>query len=100
MKSVFLAAALAATASIATAADQYTVDSSHSQVLFSYNHLGFSTTFGMFSGFEGNITFDEANPANSSVSVSIATRSMFTGWEAREGHFLSDDFLAQQRKIA
>lgn len=93
MKSVFLAAALAATASIATAADQYTVDSSHSQVLFSYNHLGFSTTFGMFSGFEGNITFDEANPANSSVSVSIATRSMFTGWEAREGHFLSDDFF-------
>lgn len=94
MKSLLLAAAaLTASASIAAAADQYTIDPSHSQVLFSYDHLGFSTTFGMFSGFEGQISFDQENPANSSVTVSMPTKSMFTGWEAREGHFMSDDFF-------
>ena len=30
----------------------------------------------------------QANPANSSVSVSMPVKSMFTGWEARKGHFM------------
>ncbi|ABG32555.1 YceI family protein [Roseobacter denitrificans] len=93
MKTLVLAAALAATASFASAADKYVLDASHSQVLFSYNHLGFSTTFGMFSGFEGEIMFDAENPAGSSVSVSMPTMSMFTGWEDREAHFMSEDFF-------
>lgn len=93
MKTLLLAAALSTSASLAFAAERYTLDSSHSQVLFSYNHLGFSTTFGMFSGFEGEIMFDQENPTNSSVTVSMPTKSMFTGWEAREGHFMSEDFF-------
>ena len=94
MKHVALAAVLAATASMASAAaEKYELDASHSQVIFNYNHLGFSTTYGMFSGFEGEIMFDEAAPENSSVTVSMPTMSMFTGWEQREGHFMSDDFF-------
>ena len=96
MKSLLLATAFAASAGIATAAERYTLDSSHSQVLFSYNHLGFSTTFGMFSGFEGEIMFDQADPGNSSVSVSMPTKSMFTGWEQRDGHFMSADFFGAE----
>jgi polyisoprenoid-binding protein YceI len=93
MKSLVLAALLSATASLALAAEKYTLDSSHSQVVFSYNHLGFSTTYGMFSGFEGEIMFDQETPANSTVSVSMPTKSMFTGWEKRDAHFMSDDFF-------
>ncbi|MEM7720591.1 MAG: YceI family protein [Pseudomonadota bacterium] len=93
MKSFVLAALLAGTSTAALAAEKFNLDASHSQVLFSYNHIGYSTTFGMFSGFEGEIMFDEANPANSSVTVSMPTMSMFTGWEAREAHFMSDDFF-------
>lgn len=93
MKSLLLATALVTTATFAVAADRYELDASHSQVVFSYNHLGFSTTFGMFSGFEGEIMFDQENPSASSVTVSMPTMSMFTGWEAREGHFMSDDFF-------
>lgn len=93
MKSLLFATALTAAAAAAQAADRYTLDSSHSQVLFSYNHLGFSTTWGMFSGFEGEIMFDKDNPANSSVTVSMPTKSMFTGWEQRDGHFMSADFF-------
>ena len=93
MKLPIFAAALAVAALPAFAAQKYTLDPSHSQVVFSYNHLGFSTTYGMFSGWTGEITFDEADPAASSVSVSIPTSAMFTGWEQRDGHFSSADFF-------
>ena len=94
MKSTFIAAALALGATGAFASpEKYTLDPSHSQVVFSYNHLGFSTTYGMFSGFEGEIMFDQEDPANSSVSVSMPVMSMFTGWEKREEHFMSEDFF-------
>lgn len=96
MKLISLAAAMALAATSAFAAEKYTLDASHSQVVFDYNHFGFSTTFGMFSGFEGEIMFDEADPAASSVSVSMPVKSMFTGWEQREGHFFSPDFFNAQ----
>ncbi len=93
MKSLLFAAALALPATGALAADKYVLDASHSQVIFSWDHLGYSTTFGMFSGFEGEIMFDQDEPANSTVSVSMPVMSMFTGWEQRESHFMSDDFF-------
>jgi len=95
MKSLALtAAALSlAASSVFAAPEKYMLDASHSQIVFSYNHLGFSTTFGMFSGFEGEIMFDQDNPANSSVTVSMPVKSMFTGWEKRDGHFMSADFF-------
>src|SRR6056297_2615258 len=76
--------------------EQYVLDASHSQVLFTYNHLGFSTTYNMFSGFDGEIMFDAEDPANSSVSVAMPVMSMFTGWEKRFEHFMSDDFFGAE----
>lgn len=93
MKTLMFAAALALGATSVAAADKYLLDSSHSQVVFSYDHLGFSTTYGMFSGFAGEIMFDKDAPDSSSVNVSMPVMSMFTGWEQREGHFFSDDFF-------
>ena len=94
MKKILLASAMiGALATAATAADKYVLDSSHSQIVFSYDHLGYSTTYGMFSGFEGEIMFDKEDPAASSVSVSMPVKSMFTGWEQRDAHFMSPDFF-------
>ncbi|SNX71136.1 polyisoprenoid-binding protein YceI [Cereibacter ovatus] len=94
MKRILLASALALAAPAAMAAPQaYTLDPSHSQIVFTYNHLGFSTGMGMFSGFEGQISFDEADPAASSVTVSFPVRTMLTGWQARFDHFMSPDFF-------
>ena len=75
------------------APEAYVLDAAHSQVVFSYNHLGFSTTTNMFSGFEGEIMFDQEDPANSSVSVSMPVKSMYTGWEARFNDFMSEAFF-------
>jgi len=90
-----IALALATGAAFADA-ETYTLDPSHSQAMFSYTHLGMSTTFGMrgmFSGWEGEITFDAEDPAASMVEVSIPTSAMFTGWDARDEHLNSGDFL-------
>ena len=86
------AALLAATPALAEPV-AYTLDPSHSQAVFSYQHLGFSTTTGLFSGFEGEISYDAEDPAASSVDVSIPASAMFTGWEERDAHFSSEDFL-------
>lgn len=93
MKSLFLAAALASAPLMAAAADSYVLDPSHSQIVFNYNHLGYSTTYGMFSGFEGQISWDRDDVAKSSVIVSFPVRSMLTGWEERFAHFMSPDFF-------
>lgn len=71
----------------------YELDPSHSQIVFTYDHLGFSTGHAMFSGFDGTIQFDQENPENSSVEASFPVRSMLTGWEQRFDHFMSDDFF-------
>ena len=97
MKRLLLAATLIAAPMTAMAEPEaYTLDSSHSQIVFSYDHLGFSTGYGMFSGFEGEIMFDQEDPANSSVEVSMPLMSMITGWEARFEHLMSPDFFDGQ----
>ncbi|MEL6683045.1 MAG: YceI family protein [Pseudomonadota bacterium] len=97
MKTVLTAAALAASTTLASpalaTAEKFVLDASHSQILFTYDHLGYSTTYNMFSGFDGEIMFDQEDPSSSSVSVSFPVRTMFTGWEARFEHFMGDDFF-------
>lgn len=72
---------------------KYVFDASHSQIIFHYDHLGFSTGTGMFSGFDGSIVLDQADPAKSSVEVSFPVRTMLTGWQERFDHFMSADFF-------
>jgi len=92
LSALALAAALAATPALA-APEAYVLDASHSQIVFSYNHLGFSTSHGMFSGFDGTISFDAEAPAASKVAVAFPVRSMLTGWQERFDHFMSKDFF-------
>lgn len=94
MKSLLASTALMLAAIPAHAeAVKYTIDPGHAQVLFSFNHLGFSEIFGMFSGFTGDIAFDQEHPENSSVSVTMPVKSMITGLPARFDHFMSADFF-------
>ncbi|MDO6585544.1 YceI family protein [Salipiger sp. 1_MG-2023] len=94
MKTMLFAGLLAAAPIAATAAPEaYSLDSSHSQIVFQYNHLGYSTGFGMYSGFSGDISFDAEDPAASTVEVSFPVNSMITGWEPRTEHFMSGDFF-------
>ncbi|WP_116133699.1 YceI family protein [Tropicimonas sp. IMCC34043] len=93
LRTTALAAIVSLAATMTASAETYDLDPSHSQIVFTYSHLGFSTTTGMFSGFEGTIDWDKEDPSKSSVEVTLPVLSMFTGWEARDEHFMSGDFF-------
>lgn len=88
--------ALAAVTAVASpaprAADSYTIDPVHSSVTFTIRHF-VSKVPGRFTKFNGTITFDEANPANSAVDVTIDARSLNTENQKRDNHVRSGDFL-------
>ncbi|MEZ5670323.1 MAG: YceI family protein [Alphaproteobacteria bacterium] len=93
-----LAASLAASLALgliapAGAADSFQFDPSHTQILFEYDHLGFSTTQGTFTDWQGTLSVDEAEPANSRLSVTIVADSLHTGWADRDAHLRSADFF-------
>ncbi|WP_129632275.1 YceI family protein [Candidatus Oscillochloris fontis] len=71
----------------------WTIDTAHSQVAFSVRHLMIARTRGRFNQFQGTVNFDEQNPANSSVDVTIDTASINTMNDQRDTHLKSNDFL-------
>jgi polyisoprenoid-binding protein YceI len=95
MKNLLLSTVIGLSFATAAVADtsEYKLDASHSQIVFTYSHLGYSTTSGVYSGFDGTIMFDDADAANSSVEVSFPTDSLYTGWAERTAHFLGADFF-------
>jgi len=60
LASLSMIAALLASATPGRAAD-YTIDLTHSHILFTIDHLGFAKIVGLFSDFSGNISFDGNN---------------------------------------
>jgi polyisoprenoid-binding protein YceI len=76
----------------AFAADTFVFDKVHSTIGFQIRHL-FSTVPGKFDDFTGTINFDEANPDNSSVEVTIQSASVDTGFEKRDDDLRSPNFF-------
>ncbi len=91
-RALALATTLALTPFAGLAAD-WTLDKSHTQVTFSVDHLGFSTTNGIFREFDADITFDPEAIEASAVSFTIQAASLDTFWEARDKHVRGADFL-------
>jgi polyisoprenoid-binding protein YceI len=77
----------------ATRTTTWTIDASHTSVEFSVKHMMFSNAKGRFSDVSGTITVDNEAIENSSVSVEIATASIDTRDEKRDGHLRSADFF-------
>lgn len=89
-----LAAALAVPG-LAQAAEQYVIDTEdqHAFIEFRIQHLGFSWMYGRFNDFEGRFTYDEENPSNNSVEVTIDPASVDTNHAERDKHLREEDFL-------
>ncbi|NYG54082.1 YceI family protein [Nocardioides perillae] len=83
----------AGTTALADVSGQYTIDASHSHVGFSARHAMVTTVRGAFKDFEGTATVDTANPAASSVQLTIQVASVDTGSADRDGHLASADFF-------
>lgn len=74
------------------AAESYTVDPAHSYPNFEIDHLGFSSMHGRFGATEGKLTVDLAGKTGS-VDIKIDAASIDTGFEKRDDHLRSPDFL-------
>jgi polyisoprenoid-binding protein YceI len=79
-------------ASSVVAADVYVFDKAHSTLGFQVRHL-FSKVLGKFTDFSGQIQFDETNPEQSSVEVTINAASIDTSSDQRDEHLRSPDFF-------
>ena len=82
-----------ACASGAASAANYTIDANHTQVIFTYDHLGYSHLTARFNQVTGSFDFDPAHPARSSIQVSLPISSLSTGVPRLDAHIASADML-------
>ena len=75
------------------AADKFTFDRAHTQVLFFVSHLGFSQSQGEFHDYDGGFTFDSNDWTNSRVEATIRTASLDMDDYAWDKHLRSEDFF-------
>lgn len=89
-----LASAFAFASSFAFAAPvTYTIDTGHTQTVFSWNHFGYSNPTANFDRIEGTITFDDADVSKSAVDVTIAIDSINSHVAKFDEHLKSADFF-------
>ncbi len=71
----------------------WSIDPSHSQIVFKVRHMMITNVTGLFTKFEGTISFDESNLTGSQIEVNIDPASVNTRDEKRDGHLKSPDFF-------
>lgn len=71
----------------------YKVDGGHTQVVFAWDHMGFTNNIGTIAEPTGTLTLDKANPAASKVSVTFQIAKLRTGVSALDEHLMKADFF-------
>lgn len=96
MKPIFAAAfatlTLGATAALAEPVT-YDFDPSHSQAVFDYKHLGFSTSTGIINGVTGKLVLDADNPATATVEATVPLSQLRTISPDLDKHLFGADFF-------
>jgi polyisoprenoid-binding protein YceI len=77
----------------AAQAQRYTIDPTHTSIVFSVAHSGLSFTYGMFLKASGSYVIDKQNPANCQFQLIIKADSLFTNDLKRDQHLQSPDFF-------
>jgi len=99
-KQITVAALLASTSLVASAKDlsvvpagSYADDPTHSYITFSYNHLGLSNPTLSFDEFSVDMNLDNADPTQSTVSVTIDANSIVAGSDIWKEHITAPDLF-------
>lgn len=87
------ALSIGAAPNTAVAVDQYKVDASHAAIIFRIQHLGMSYTYGRFNSVEGKFAIDSQKAEGTSLSFSVKSESIDTGFKKRDDHLRSPDFF-------
>jgi len=93
MKVLALAALLGASFATQAAPVTYKLDPTHTMVLFSWNHFGFSNPTANLGISAGTLVYDEASPAKSSVEVTMPLANLDTHVSALDEHLKKPDFF-------
>jgi polyisoprenoid-binding protein YceI len=88
---------LLALAPLSTQASGYTLEPNYTQVVFRWDHLGFSKPAAQLSQGEGTLHFDAADPVKSSVSVTFPLATLRTGVPDLDEHLNSEDFFETKK---
>lgn len=100
MRSLIITALIFASSLSMAEAHKYTVDAVHTAVIFKISHLGFSNTYGRFTGVEGSFTIDEDKPEKSTLEMKIKADSINTDDAKRDKHLKGPDFFnSKQNKF-
>lgn len=78
-------------------ADIYAFDRDHTNITFSWNHLGIARQSARILDFDGTLEFDPSNPENGSVEVTMKVSSLFTGAKGLDRDLKSSDFFDAAR---
>lgn len=81
-------------ASHAFAADTFRIDPTHTNVLVKANHIGFSNVYLKVRDVDGEFTFDEENPEDSEVTVTMQANSIDGFDEKFNEHLHGSDFFS------
>lgn len=94
LRRILLASLLTAAAlPVAAAPQKYDIDTSHTQVIFSWNHFGFSKPSASLEKISGDFQFDPADITKSSISVTLPLDGIHTGVPKLDEHLKSADFF-------
>ncbi len=93
MKSLFLSILLSLAIAGPASAASYAIDGRHTQVVLTYDHFGYSHMTARFNEVTGTFDFDPANPAKSSIEVSLPISSLSTGVPKLDTHIASAAML-------
>jgi polyisoprenoid-binding protein YceI len=87
------ATAIAVASPVFAAPTTYTLDPDHTDVVFTWNHFGFSNPSAHFGRVDSSLVYDSAHPENSSVTATIPLAGLETHVPKLNTHLASTDFF-------
>ncbi len=85
------------TTSAVAQSETWQLDPPHSAAQFSVRHMGISTVRGTFTKLSGTVQYDPADPAKSSVDVTIDAASVDSRVEMRDNDLRGEHFFDVQK---
>jgi polyisoprenoid-binding protein YceI len=74
-------------------AGHYEVDPSHTQIVFTVDHLGFNSYWGIFGNATGTLDLDPARLAGAKVAITVPMAKLVTTSPELNEHLLAADFF-------
>lgn len=78
-------------------AQGWSVDNSHSQVMFTVSHLVISEVTGSFKKFNGKIVSEKPDFTDAKIDFTVDVSTINTESEMRDNHLKSDDFFNAEK---